>query len=428
MAILRGRFSAFRWRTRITLWTASLPVGLTRRWAPHAQGSGIPRVIATTRLAAQGRADGHLISLRIALTRICLGTPALIGGFSVGREGPSVQVAASILQAAYRWLPHSRALRAPDLILAGGAAGIAAASNTSLAGIAFAVEELGRKLETRTSAHFRHQGDIKLSKRWLWLLAIPVIILFAVDSHYITRQDHQPPLPKTSSAVQASPTPTPVEVSPPPKPPPEQPAPIAAPTLPSLDSSDALAADTLVRLVGRDTFLANFYSDKIIRRIVATIDNLPRHQAPQAVMPVKPTGGKFLVDAGPVGLTIGPANAERYDGYVNMIQSMDVASLVDTYIRLYPLFQQAYRDLGYPKGFFQDRVAEALDDLLATPDVSEPVSLVQPKVFYAYSDPTLESRSAGQRILMRIGNDNATKIKVVLQAIRAELARRMSKR
>jgi H+/Cl- antiporter ClcA len=126
-------------------------VWLTRRYVPGAAGSGIPQVVAATRLAAQGRPVGMLLSLRIALGKVVLGTLALAGGFSAGREGPSVQVAAAILQFSNRFLPHSRAIRAADLILAGGAAGIAAAFNTPLAGIVFAVEELGRRLETRTS-------------------------------------------------------------------------------------------------------------------------------------------------------------------------------------------------------------------------------------------------------------------------------------
>ena len=128
-----------------------LTVWLTQRYFPGAQGSGIPQVIAATRLAAQRKAVNNLLSLRIACGKICLGALALVGGFSAGREGPSVQVAASIMHAVHQWLPHSRALRAQDLILAGGAAGVAAAFNTPLAGIVFAVEELGRRLETRTS-------------------------------------------------------------------------------------------------------------------------------------------------------------------------------------------------------------------------------------------------------------------------------------
>lgn len=126
-------------------------VWLTQRYFPGAQGSGIPQVIAARRIAAGGNDVKGLLSLRIASGKIFVGALALLGGFSSGREGPSVQVAASILYLAHRWLPHTRALRSSDLILAGGAAGIAAAFNTPLAGIVFAIEELGKRLETRTS-------------------------------------------------------------------------------------------------------------------------------------------------------------------------------------------------------------------------------------------------------------------------------------
>lgn len=192
MQSLRPLLSRLRWRTRLVLWGAAglaglavvlfakladaalslffalaLPhpwipfllspaiamvtVWMTRRYFPGSQGSGIPQVIAATRLAAQGRAVKHLISLRIASGKVGLGAFALCGGFSAGREGPSVQVAASIMQVAHRFLPHTRVLKAQDLILAGGAAGVAAAFNTPLAGIVFAVEELGRRLERQTS-------------------------------------------------------------------------------------------------------------------------------------------------------------------------------------------------------------------------------------------------------------------------------------
>lgn len=123
----------------------------TKRYVPGATGSGIPQVVAATRLSALDRPIEVLLSWRVAVGKVVLGSLALLGGFSAGREGPSVQVAASVLNMANRFLPHGRALRASDLILAGGAAGIAAAFNTPLAGIVFAVEELGRRLESRTS-------------------------------------------------------------------------------------------------------------------------------------------------------------------------------------------------------------------------------------------------------------------------------------
>ena len=66
------------------------------------------------------------------------------------------------------------------------------------------------------------------------------------------------------------------------------------------------------------------------------------------------------------------------------------------YRHFYPLFQQAYVDLGYPDGYFNDRLVEVIDHLLATPDVAGPIKLTQPSVFYQYADPSIEERSAGR--------------------------------
>jgi len=150
---------AFNAVTRDRLWLAlaltpsigMLTVWTTNRYFRGAQGSGIPQTIAATRLLKHGGPTGGLLSLRIALGKISLGPLALLGGFSAGREGPSVQIAASIMHYAHRLLPNARAIRASDLALAGGAAGIAAAFNTPLAGITFAIEELGRRFESRSS-------------------------------------------------------------------------------------------------------------------------------------------------------------------------------------------------------------------------------------------------------------------------------------
>ena len=136
----------------ITPLVGGTAVWLTHRYFEGAQGSGIPQVIAATKLAKEQKDVSHLISLKLVFGKILVVAYSLMGGFSIGREGPSVQVAASILQYFHRWLPNPRIVRASDLILAGGAAGIAAAFNTPLAGIIFAIEELGKRLESRTSA------------------------------------------------------------------------------------------------------------------------------------------------------------------------------------------------------------------------------------------------------------------------------------
>jgi H+/Cl- antiporter ClcA len=124
----------------------ALSVFLTHRVFQNAQGSGIPQAIAARHLTDQ-TARGRLVSLRIAIGKIILTVLGLLCGASVGREGPTVQVGASIMFALGRFSPR----RQPGLILAGAAAGVAAAFNTPLAGIVFGIEEMSRAFETRTS-------------------------------------------------------------------------------------------------------------------------------------------------------------------------------------------------------------------------------------------------------------------------------------
>lgn len=120
---------------------------LTIRLFPNAQGSGIPQAIAARHLTDQAARES-LVSIRIAIGKMILTLFGLLCGASVGREGPTVQVGASIMFALGRVSPR----RQPGLILAGAAAGVAAAFNTPLAGIVFGIEEMSRAFETRTSS------------------------------------------------------------------------------------------------------------------------------------------------------------------------------------------------------------------------------------------------------------------------------------
>ena len=123
-----------------------LSVFLTNRYFQNSQGSGIPQAIAARRLSEQ-TARGRLVSVRIAIGKILLTLLGLLCGASVGREGPTVQVGASIMFAIGRVSPR----RQPGLILAGAAAGVAAAFNTPLAGIVFGIEEMSQAFEVRTT-------------------------------------------------------------------------------------------------------------------------------------------------------------------------------------------------------------------------------------------------------------------------------------
>ncbi|AGK48925.1 voltage gated chloride channel family protein [Burkholderia thailandensis MSMB121] len=129
---------------------AALSVWLTRRFFRGAEGSGIPQVIAT--LHAQPSAFGsRLLTLRILFGKILISLLGIVGGFTIGREGPTVQIGASLMFNLRRFYPRSNALIERQLVLAGAAAGLSAAFNTPLAGVVFAIEELSRSFSARAS-------------------------------------------------------------------------------------------------------------------------------------------------------------------------------------------------------------------------------------------------------------------------------------
>ena len=145
--------TAWNWWTPLVwtpLCTAAI-VWCTRRFAPGAAGSGIPQVMAVLTPEATPAQVGRLVSLRISAAKIALTSWGMLAGLSLGREGPSVQIAAGIMQQAKRFMPERSAVSAHSLLVAGGAAGIAAAFNTPLAGVMFAIEELARGPEQRSS-------------------------------------------------------------------------------------------------------------------------------------------------------------------------------------------------------------------------------------------------------------------------------------
>lgn len=193
-------------------------------------------------------------------------------------------------------------------------------------------------------------------------------------------------------------------------------------TLPTLAMSDSAMRLALVQLIGAKPFADFFRPDRIIQRIVVTVDNLPRSKVAEDLRPVRPAAGGFAATAIGEAWAIAPANAARYAAYVKLIQSSDMQAVAALYARYYPLFQQAYVELGYPKGYFNDRLVEAIDDLLAAPDVKPPVGLVQPGVMYRYVDPGLEALSAGQKIMLRIGSENAAVVKGKLRELRQAVA------
>ncbi len=198
----------------------------------------------------------------------------------------------------------------------------------------------------------------------------------------------------------------------------------AAQPLPTLGDSDEPMRDAIAALVGQAATGRLLRPDMVVRHIVVTIDNLSRKHAAVDLRPVRPVPGQFAVQGNDQHATIDPSNYQRYTPYVVVLQMLDMKQLAALYFHFYPLFQQAYQNLGYPNGYFNDRLVETIDNLLETPDAQGQIALVRPNVMYLYADPMLENLSAGQKVLVRMGPQNEAIVKAKLKELRAAVADR----
>lgn len=279
-----------------------------------------------------------------------------------------------------------------------------------------------------------------MNMKRILIVLLSVLLLAALGVAYYQRLERQrdtaiplPPLQEqTAPALPAEPRyPVPAPSAPPlddgataDAPEPGDAAPPAEPEepLPGLNESTPVLTEALSGLFGADTLNALFYLDEIARRFVVTVDNLPNRKLPRRnLLLPKPVAGGFQVAGESEALTIAPDNAARYTPFVQLATSVDTQQLVAVYVRFYPLFQEAYAELGIPGAYFNDRLVEVIDHLLATPDVDGPLRVVRPHVFYQYADPELEALSAGQKTLLRMGKANAAQIKDKLRALRGAL-------
>jgi Protein of unknown function (DUF3014) len=181
--------------------------------------------------------------------------------------------------------------------------------------------------------------------------------------------------------------------------------------LPALDKSDKHFYLELGKLT--PISLSELIVKKaLIRHIVITVDNVPTAKLPNKYLFFTPAKGSFIVQALDKNtFSESPANASRYDAHMQWFNATDLPKAVKLYQNYYPLFQQAYEELGYPEQQFNDRLLEVIRHLLQTPEPIEPLRLKQPKVAYTFVQPEFESLSSGQKILLRIGAENRQRVK-----------------
>ena len=160
------------------------------------------------------------------------------------------------------------------------------------------------------------------------------------------------------------------------------------------------------------------------RRLVITVDNLPREHVPSQLRVTRGVPELLRVKKEGETITLDPSNYERYDRIIGYVEKMDARKIGRLYAKFYPLLQRTYEETGFPEERFHDRVLAALDDMMDAPRPTGPIRLVQPKVLYRFEDDHLESLSAGQKIMIRVGPENAARLRKVLARVRAAIAAR----
>ena len=191
-------------------------------------------------------------------------------------------------------------------------------------------------------------------------------------------------------------------------------------SLPPIAESDEYLRLELSDLIADELF-SLLTKSNLVEKVAATIDNLPRAYLAERMRPISIESEKFIVEAQGTldGFILSKKNYERYDTLVDNLEVIDKSLLAEIYLRFYPLFQEAYQDLGYPDVYFNDRLIDVIDHLLDTPEVNDPIILHTPNNLYEYVHPEIESLSSGQKLLIRMGKRNTNRIKQFLIEFRA---------
>ena len=284
------------------------------------------------------------------------------------------------------------------------------------------------------TAEFRPAPERTSSNPWVVAAVLACAVAAGAAWWFWLRPVDAPPAPPpivVAPETPAAPAPMPEASGP------ENPVDALAPAdtaLPALAESDKRVSELLAELLGSDKVASFLVTEGFVRRVVATVDNLGRAQAPSRMWPVQPMPQRFAVDGeGDAPTTVAAANAARYGAFLTFAEAVPLAPAVALYARLYPLFQQAYEELGYPRRYFNDRVVAVLDHLLLAPEPKGPLRVklvpvntevpnLRPWVRYEFADPALESLSSGQKVLVRMGPANAARARALIRDLRKRVA------
>ena len=163
-------------------------------------------------------------------------------------------------------------------------------------------------------------------------------------------------------------------------------------------------------------------TDDLIRQMAHAIDLVSRGQSPARELTVLRPDGALRTTGSPRQLTLDPASYRRFDGIASAVASLDARAVADAYRTIHPRLDEAYRALGRSNSTVDQAVGAALQVLIDTPDVREPIRLIPGAgASYSYADPQLQTLTPAQKQLIRMGPDNLARVKARLREIKTAI-------
>jgi hypothetical protein len=256
-------------------------------------------------------------------------------------------------------------------------------------------------------------------KLWVGVVVVAVIAIGAGLLYWYYQTPVEVPPPALEEPKAEKPSPPPVAEPGGEKPGESLPAPpvTAEIPLPDLNQSDEFARNMMKGLSPNSKLLDWLQISNIIRVIAASVDNVADGLSPRPHLRFLSPGKAFTVDDKEGKLYLDPKSYRRYDLVADVFASLDAARTIKVYNGLKPLFQQAYRELGYPDRDFQDTLIQAMLRLLSTPVVKREILLTEAEkgINYRIVDDYLENLSDAEKHLLRMGPENTRKIQKKLR-------------
>ncbi|AQS38463.1 Protein of unknown function (DUF3014) [Shewanella psychrophila] len=192
--------------------------------------------------------------------------------------------------------------------------------------------------------------------------------------------------------------------------------------IPTLSNSDGYVHQKTVEIADGMKIEPLLVEKDLVRHFVVFVDNLAQGELARKVSPLKAPDRVFTVSDITNKTYLNPDSYHRYDLYANFIANLNEQQLATTYKELTPLLGEAFEELGYGEMSFNQRMLEAIDIMLAAPVIEQPIELDGVSVNYQFVDPKLEALPNAQKLLVRMGPENAKKVKAALRKLKKYLA------